>query len=120
MGQNISDTVSTVIFPDANDQTYRWRNDLGLLDRLSYKSRDEIPRNWKETTIDPIRIASSRQIELPETHLLENHPTLLNGDPTEGASFHPPTSQITRGDSIPGDETNGPPKKRYLETIMLI
>ena len=109
MEKNIPDSASKITFPDTNEHTYRWRGDLGLLDRLSYKSRDEIPRNWKETSVDPLRIASSlssREIELPTTHLLGDSEAHRDTNPTtdlEGA----------QNKGIRPDETIPPPKKRY-------
>lgn len=39
-------------------QTYEWRGELGIFDRLSYRNLREIPRNWKMTTMDVVRIES--------------------------------------------------------------
>jgi len=38
------------MIPSENADTYRWRDDRGLLNRLSYRSSEEIPRNWNMTS----------------------------------------------------------------------
>ena len=47
--------------PERNLDTYRWRGDLGLLDRLAYKSQEAIPRNWEMTSMDAARIEHYNQ-----------------------------------------------------------
>jgi hypothetical protein len=42
--------------PPENSETYRWRGDLGILDRLSYGDSGEIPRNWGMTSLNADRI----------------------------------------------------------------
>jgi hypothetical protein len=49
--------------PPDNLETYRWRGDMGILDRLAYRSADAVPRNWKMTTLDTARI-EARNVEL--------------------------------------------------------
>ena len=47
--------------PPDNLETYRWRGDMGLLDRLSYQNLDAIPQNWNMTSLDTPRIDMRKQ-----------------------------------------------------------
>jgi hypothetical protein len=47
--------------PPDNIETYRWRGDMGLLDRLSYPNLDAIPQNWNMTSLDTARIDMRKQ-----------------------------------------------------------
>jgi hypothetical protein len=65
--------------PPDNLQTYRWRGDMGLLDRLSYGNSTAIPRNWRMTSLDAGRIAERNQslmltLEPQPTSLITNLP----------------------------------------------
>jgi len=46
---------------EQNSDTYRWRGDLGLLDRLAYKPQEPIPQNWAMTSMDAARIEQYNQ-----------------------------------------------------------
>jgi len=89
---------------------------MGLLDRLSYKTRDKIPRNWKETTIDPLKITdASRQIELPVQHVPDNHQPRSNDNRTSNITSEESTSQDVQRNKRGGQDPITPPKKRYVE-----
>lgn len=108
--------VARVVFAEANDDTYRWRGDQGLLDRLSYVSPDEIPRNWNQTTIDSRLIPSG---DIPRPSLIEqSFPSMNDSKPTMGT----PTVASLRV-SGPNEQQSGesepPPKKRrYLKSYI--
>jgi len=89
---------------------------MGLFDRLSYKTRDKIPRNWKETTIDPLKIADAfRQIESPVQHLLDNYQPQLNDNRMANMPSKESTSQDVQRSKRRGQDPNAPAKKRYIE-----
>ena len=50
--------------PPSNGQTYRWRGDMGLLDRLSYPNLDSLSRNWNMTILDYPPIKEHSQLLL--------------------------------------------------------
>lgn len=104
-----------IALPERNEETYRWRGDLGVLDRVSYQSRDKIPRNWKETSIDPVRITSLR-IELPETNLLKNQEKIQRGTfvTNMSVSSAAPFYHDVQRDERPNGNDIAPPKKRCV------
>ena len=53
--------LSSVAFPEINEDAHRWRGDQGLWDRLSYSTSGRIPQNWNDRTID------SRPIPAPKS-----------------------------------------------------
>ena|SRR5271156_4180557 len=60
MGGSSSSVIPVV--PPENPDTYRWRGDTGVLDRLAYSANArEIPRNWEMTTLDAANIALKLQ-----------------------------------------------------------
>jgi len=89
---------------------------MGLLDRLSYKTREKIPRNWKDTTIDPLKTTDpSKQIELPVEHLLDNHQPELNDNRIDNMPSKDSTLPAVQRNKRRGQGPNTPPKKRYVE-----
>jgi len=82
--------------PQQNSDTYRWRGDLGLLDRLAYKPQEPIPQNWAMTSMDAARIEQYNQqgplrIQSQPTDL--EHPyRLMDQEELEETSTTPPTS----------------------------
>ena len=62
-----TDSLPSVIALPENPDTYKWRGDLGLLDRLSYRNSKQIPRNWSMTSLDAagIRKALSSTAQQP-------------------------------------------------------
>ena len=78
MTQNTDTSLVSLTFPEENPQTYFWRGDLGLLDRLSYGDSRQIPQNWNMTSLDAARIEErnrSSLLALPPTtmNLIDNH-----------------------------------------------
>ena len=70
MIQNTNTSLVSMTVPGENSQTYFWRGDLGLLDRLSYGNSRQIPRNWNMTSLDVARIEERNQssvLALPPT-----------------------------------------------------
>lgn len=55
--------------------TYRWRGDYGLLDRLAYRDSGDIPKGWTDTTIDPLKIQQS--LLLPSNRLRGPRPNSI-------------------------------------------
>jgi hypothetical protein len=96
--------IATTI-PAENAETYKWRGDLGILDRLGYGDSGEIPRSWEMTNLDASAIAerqansfkfatSSTQMITEDAHMdlrgqvdleasLESAPAVTNGTATE-------------------------------------
>jgi hypothetical protein len=59
--KNAEVTAMSLVEPEAETaDTYRWRGDCGLLDRLAYRDSRSIPNGWKDTTIDPLKIQQSQ------------------------------------------------------------
>lgn len=88
---------------------------MGLLDRLSYQDRDRIPRNWKETTVNPVQISAAKQIEFLGLNLLEKSPH-LSDNPTAliPLETNPASPGFHNGSlTIPPQDAVDPPKKRY-------
>jgi len=47
--------------PPFREDTYRWRGDLGILDRFAYADVRQLPRNWGMTTMDAAQIELRNQ-----------------------------------------------------------
>ena len=104
--------------PPANAETYRWRGDMGLLDRLSYPKLDAIPRNWNMTLLDVTAIGERPPLLLPEPDSNQPERLLLKNKPSETrhqedskkrnirpiSPSHEPSTELTQ---LP------PKKKRY-------
>jgi len=102
---------------------YKWRGDLGLLDRLSYGNSREIPRNWEMTSLDAARIdaryqAAQLSLQWHPTNLISDRPYTANEngrenniiDPQPGLSHLPPNYVSS---SLPTPVK----KKRYASII---
>jgi hypothetical protein len=107
-----------VVIPPENTQTYVWRGDLGLLDRLSYGNSREIPRNWRMTSLDAARIQSRLQstpmaLQWEETDLISDQPS---EDINDGAEIMDVTGEeMAKEQMVPQeaiDKSAMPKKKR--------
>jgi len=103
--------------PPENPDTYRWRGDMGLLDRLAYTTNaQEMPRNWEMTILDANNIALKLQpseAALPgtaERNLITSSESNLN----PGQSPSRQKRIIASGDQVTDSnaETNAPPLKK--------
>ena len=83
------------VIPKTTVDRYRWRGDLGLLDRLSYATLDQIPRNWDETLIDTAKIglpSPNLTLALPAASRNPKHPLrddIPNNHGEDDHSNHP-------------------------------
>jgi hypothetical protein len=105
--------------PPDNAETYHWRGDMGLLDRLSYENLETIPRNWNMTTMDTAAIKSRTEYllsnsENSEMRLITNEPQAARTLATE--MIHP-VPRIILPAELGGTSTDlvaiPPKKKRY-------
>jgi hypothetical protein len=102
--------------PLENENTYRWRGDLGILDRLSYGNSKGIPHNWKMTSVNPAAVVQSQSasLELPSSSI----PMIADYPLAEDiASDHFNMSAAARISTQHADTTMNalqePKKKRY-------
>jgi len=111
------------VIPSENPDTYRWRGDMGLLDRLAYTTNaQEMPRSWEMTNLDAANIALKLQppeAALPgtaERNLITSSESNLHlGDSPERQK------RIVDSREDWTAETNAPPlkKKRCYSSLSL-
>jgi hypothetical protein len=118
----VKSSASAIGLAPLNSDTYKWRGDLGLLDRLSYRNSKEIPRGWEMTSLDADQIAQYQfapsEPPLQTTRLLgdSNHLEIIdeNNDP-------PQTSFSINLNTDRNDNLREPQKKkRYLSRVVLL
>lgn len=116
--QSLNHSYYAGSIPPENSDTYKWRGDLGLLDRLAYGDSKQIPRNWSMTSLDAVRIAQNQPpaIEPPTgaIELLADRPYLTIDDKS---IFHTSDNALSKKRPSPSTEVNGnlgevPKKKR--------
>src|SRR5579859_1471072 len=103
--------------PPDNADTYRWRGDMSLLDRLSYENLETIPVNWNMTTMDTSGIKSRTEYLLSNSEnrrLIANEPQAAR--PLQVGTI-PPVPAIPFTAELGGTSTDliaiPPTKKRY-------
>lgn len=96
---------------------------MGLLDRLSYRQPEQIPRNWDMTSLDATRIeernsAFKSRLELQPTKLILGQPHIQQSEVYVSSSGNPefisePTSRLDPGDAL----SEQPKKKRFIFSL---
>ena len=102
--------VANVVFPEVNENTYRWRGDQGLLDRLSYPSSERIPENWSETLVDTKVIEMSPLAREPDSQPSEKR--LIDEACHNWSQDVPLDNPVPHSQPLPSADSEDPPKKR--------
>ena len=103
-------TVANVVFPEVNENTYRWRGDQGLLDRLSYPTLERIPENWSQTLIDTKVIEMSRLASEPDLQSSEKR--LIGEAGRDWSQDVPLDNPAPHSQPLPSADSETPQKKR--------
>jgi hypothetical protein len=121
--KNVDVTAMTLDEPEAETaDTYRWRGDCGLLDRLAYRDSQSIPTGWKDTTMDPLKIkqsqSSSYRLEGLRPDSIEWSVNAIDSD----SNREPRTAKVQKsstGSMIEGavEQTIERPKKRFSSLL---
>ena len=111
--------VSTVDIPESNEETYRWRGDQGLLDRLAYKSAHQIPRNWHETNIDIRLLQRPRITSEPALPPLIEHSAQISTDnrTADLLTAADSVSHKLQRDQAGAEDSVSPSKKRRYRNV---
>jgi hypothetical protein len=117
IGQQVGGSFVRAELPPDNVETYRWRGDMGLLDRLSYENLEAVPRNWNMTSLDTAAIHLRTQTLISAQ---EEQSTNLLEDQHQGQ--HLTSTEINDGVIAPlntSTDVAGPPPKRKRLVILI-
>jgi len=103
--------------PPDNLETYRWRGDMGILDRLAYPNLTAIPRNWNMTTMDTARIEERNErfrlaLESDSSTSSTTQPQLLTSGGNRNEPSHWEGSMSVTASQSTELSVEPPPKKK--------
>jgi hypothetical protein len=108
------------VIPPENPDAYRWRGDMGILDRLAYTSdAREIPTNWEMTTMDTdnmankLHVSERTPIEATEITKRISDQAHINIEVVSNQDNRGPGPKPVREESNTEISAAPPKKKRY-------